>query len=83
MAQLRLVPLAVAGGATAAAAMLILSIFAAVGWYGEAYTMMRRWHVFYDLSAAGVVAGMLEAAIITALGLALFGAIYNRLERRS
>ena len=49
--------------AVSAAGMLILGIFGNLGIYTGAVEAMRNWHMFFSLSAAGIIAGMVEAAV--------------------
>lgn len=59
--------LALAGAAAvvSAVAMLLLGVFGAVGVYEGAVTMMEQWHLFFEPTVVGTVAGMVEAAVIT------------------
>ena len=43
--------------------MLALGIFGNIGIYESAVESMQRWHMFFDLSAVGIIGGMIEAAV--------------------
>lgn len=47
-----------------AAVMLLLGIFGNIGIYTGAVEMMQQWHMFFSLSIVGIIAGMVEAALI-------------------
>lgn len=51
----------------AAGIMLVLGILGNMGLYLGAVEAMQQWHMFFDLSVGGIIAGMAEAAIITFL----------------
>ncbi len=74
-------PLALAGAAAivAAVVMLLLGILGNIGVYTDAVEMMQQWHMFFSLSIGGIIAGTLEAAVITFVFVYLFGFIYNKL----
>lgn len=70
---------ALAGGITAAAGMLLLSLLNAVGLYETATMRMQDWHILYTPTVAGTILGMIEAAIITYIWLSVIVLIYNKL----
>jgi len=74
-------PLALAGAAAIVAAivMLLLGILGNIGVYTGAVEMMEQWHAFFSLSIGGIIAGMVEAAVVTFVFVYLFGFIYNKL----
>lgn len=75
--------LASSGAIVAAASMLLLGIGANIGIYVGAAEQMAKWHMFFSFSFGGIIAGMIEAAIITYVFLYAFAWVYNRmLERR-
>lgn len=43
--------------------MLVLGIAGNLGIYEGAVDMMAAWHMFFSLSFAGIIGGMVEAAI--------------------
>ena len=53
-----------AGAVISVACMLLLGILGILGLYTGAVAMMKGWHMFFSLSVAGIVGGMVEAAII-------------------
>ena len=71
--------LGTAAAIVAALSMLILGIFGNIGIYTGAVDMMSQWHMFFNLSPLGILAGMIEAASISFVFLYLFGWIYNKL----
>ncbi len=81
MKNTKLRPLALAGSAAIVAAivMLLLGILGNLGVYKGAVEMMEQWHLFFSLSIGGIIAGMLEAAVITFIFIYLFGFLYNKL----
>ena len=62
---------------TGAFAMLVLGIVGNLGFYQGAVQMMQQWHAFFDLSVGGIIAGMVEAAIISYIFIYIFGWAYN------
>ncbi|MDP2730625.1 MAG: hypothetical protein Q8O55_09075 [Dehalococcoidales bacterium] len=82
MDKAKLKPLALAGAAAIIAAliMLLLGILGNIGVYIGAVDMMQQWHMFFSLSIVGIIAGMLEAVVITFVFVYLFGFIYNKLS---
>lgn len=62
--ELNAIALASAGAVVAAAVMALLGIFGAVGVYEGGVRMMEQWHLFFEPTAVGTIAGMIEAAII-------------------
>ena len=79
--KLNILALGYAGAIISAACMLLLGILGNLGLYIGAVEMMQQWHMFFSLSVVGIVAGMIEAAIITFIVLYLFGLVYNRLNK--
>ena len=80
--KLNILALGYAGAIISAACMLLLGILGNLGLYIGAVEMMQQWHMFFSLSVVGIVAGMIEAAIITFIVLYLFGLVYNRLNKK-
>jgi hypothetical protein len=74
-------PLALGGAAAIVAAiiMLLLGVLGNIGVYTGAVEMMQQWHMFFSLSIGGIIAGMVEAAVVTFVFAYLFGVIYNKL----
>lgn len=71
--------LTIASATLSAAVMLGLGLLGNLGVYDGAVTMMAQWHLFFDLSPVGILAGMVEAAVVTAIGVAAWAWLYNRL----
>jgi len=44
--------------------MLLLGILGNIGIYTGAAEMMQQWHMFFSLNIGGIIAGIIEAAII-------------------
>ncbi len=80
MDKAKLNPLALGGTAAifAALIMLALGILGNIGVYTGAVDMMQQWHVFFSLSIAGIIAGIIEAVVITFVSVYFFGLIYNK-----
>ena len=67
----------VAGGVVSALCMLLLGILGNLGYYTEAAEIMAKFHVYFDLSLLGVIAGMIEGFVATFVGLYIFAWLYN------
>ena len=67
-----------AGAIVSAASMLFLGIFGNIGIYTGTVEMMQKWHIFFSLSLGGIIAGMIEAAIISFVFLYALGWFYNK-----
>lgn len=77
--KLNVFALSASAAIVSALSMLILGIFGNIGIYTGAVEMMRQWHMFFSLAPLGIVAGMLEAAVISFILVYLFGWVYNKL----
>ncbi|WP_233204119.1 hypothetical protein [Halegenticoccus soli] len=75
--------LALAGAAAlvSAVVMLLLGVFGAIGVYEGAVEMMQQWHMFFEPTVVGTVAGMIEAAVISFVLVYLFAWLYNVFAR--
>ncbi len=80
MDKAKLNPLALGGAAAILAAiiMLLLGILGNIGVYTGAVDMMQQWHVFFSLSIGGIIAGIIEGAVVSFVFVYLFGLIYNK-----
>lgn len=58
--------------------MLTLGILGNLGVYNNAMQMMQSWHMYFSPSIGGIIAGMLEAAILSFLGGYLIAVFYNK-----
>lgn len=67
-----------AAAIVAAVIMLLLGILGNLGIYTGAVEMMRQWHMFFSLSIVGIIAGMIEAAVISFVFVYIFGWLYNK-----
>jgi len=79
--ELNLLKLGYAAAIWAALFMLVLGVLGNLGLYAGAVQMMQQWHMFFDLSALGIITGMIEAAIISFILIYSFGWIYLKLEK--
>ncbi len=61
--------------------MLLLGIFGNLGIYMSAVEEMQKWHMFFSLSIGGIIAGMLEAAVIGFVIMFSFAWVYNKLNK--
>ncbi len=77
--KLNSLSLGYAGAIVSAIIMLLLGILGNVGIYTGAVEMMTKWHVFFSLSSLGIIAGMIEGAVITFVLIYAFGWLYNKL----
>jgi hypothetical protein len=77
-AKLNALSLGYAAAILSAVCMLLLGILGNVGVYTGAVEMMQQWHMFFSLSIGGIIAGMIEAAIIGFIFLYAFGWVYNK-----
>ena len=76
--KLNALALGYAAAIVAAVIMLLLGILGNLGIYTGAVEMMQQWHMFFSLSVWGIIAGMIEAAIISFVFVYIFGWCYNR-----
>ncbi|WP_236044903.1 hypothetical protein [Haloarcula nitratireducens] len=79
--ELNAIALGASGAIVAAAVMLLLGVFGAVGVYEGAVAMMEQWHLFFEPTVVGTVAGMVEAAVISFVLVYAFAWLYNALAR--
>lgn len=80
--ELNPIALASAGAVVAAVVMVLLGIFGAVGVYEGAVRMMEQWHLFFEPTVVGTVAGVVEAVIITFAVTHSVAWLYNVLAQR-
>jgi hypothetical protein len=75
--------LAFAGAAAVVSAvvMLLLGVFGAIGVYGSAVVAMEQWHLFFEPTVVGTVAGMAEAAVVSFVLVYAFARLYNVFAR--
>ncbi|MBR9680462.1 MAG: hypothetical protein GOU98_01400 [Candidatus Altiarchaeota archaeon] len=78
MTELRPNALGISSAVIGALSMFVLGILGNLGLYTGAVEMMQTWHVFFSLSVTGILAGIVEAAVICyALGWTL-AYVYNK-----
>ncbi|MBU4000596.1 hypothetical protein KKG29_05520 [Patescibacteria group bacterium] len=58
--------------------MLLLGIAGNIGIYAGAVEMMKQWHMFFDITILGTIAGMIEAGIISFIFGWLIAYAYNK-----
>lgn len=68
-------------GLLGALGMLVLSLLALGGVYTGAYEAMKVWHLFYDLTAVGIIAGIVEAAVWSYVSGYLVALFYNKFAK--
>ena len=77
--ELNELALGYAAAVISAAGMLLLGIAGNIGIYTGAAQAMQQWHMFFSLSAIGIITGMAEAAVLSFIFVYAFGWVYNRL----
>jgi hypothetical protein len=77
--KLNIFAFSISAAIVAALMMLTLGIMANMGIYLGAAEMMEDVHLYFDLTAIGIIIGMIEAAIMGFIVGLIFGFIYNRL----
>lgn len=58
--------------------MLLLGILGNLGIYMGGVEMMEQWHMFFNLSIGGIVAGTVEALVLGFIGGWLIAYFYNK-----
>jgi len=77
MNKLNALSLGYAGAILSSGFMLLLGILGNLGIYEKGVEAMAKWHLFFSLSFFGIIAGMIEAAIISFIFLYAFAVLYN------
>ena len=67
-----------AGAIITAATMLLLGVFGNMGIYSGAAMMMQEAHMFFSLSVAGVITGMIESAVMGFIFGYVLAWLYNK-----
>lgn len=80
MTKLNAAAFGFAGAIISAVIMLLLGISGNAGIYLGAVEQMEKWHMFFSLSPAGIIAGMVEAAVVSFVFCYAFGLVYNALS---
>lgn len=62
--------------------MLMLWLLANMGMYVSAAEQMSRWHMFFNLTFAGLIGGAIEAALVSLVLVYAFVWIYNWVGER-
>ena len=75
--QLDALALAGAAAIIAAVVMLLVGVLGAIGVYQGGVEMMQQWHLFFEPTIMGIIAGMVEAAIITFVFVYAVAFLYN------
>jgi hypothetical protein len=75
--------LALAGAAAVVSVvvMLLLGVVGAIGVYEGAVEAMEQWHLFFEPTVVGTVAGMVEAAVFSFVLVYAFAWLYNVFSR--
>ena len=79
--ELNPLTLGYAAAIISALVMLVLGILGNLGIYTGAVEMMQQWHIFFSLSIGGIIAGIIEAAVISFIFVYIFGWLYNKLTK--
>jgi len=74
--------LAYAGAIWAALFMLVLWLLANMGIYVSAAEQMAEWHMYFNLTTAGLIGGMIEAAIVSYILIYSFVWVYNSTSKK-
>lgn len=82
MNKLNAVAFGAAGALIALVAMLLLGVLGNLGMYTGAVEMMQAWHMFFSLTIGGIIAGMIEAAVISFVFFWSFAWLYNQIAGR-
>jgi hypothetical protein len=69
---------AYAGAIISAFVMLILGVLGHLGIYTGAVQQMHKWHMFFSLNILGIIAGMVESAVISFVLCYVFAWLYNK-----
>lgn len=77
MKKINILTFSYALAVASAIGMLLLGVAGNLGFYMGAVDMMAQWHMFFSLSLGGILAGMIEAAIISFVFGYIFAALYN------
>ena len=78
MNKLNETALAYAGAIIGALCMLLIGLLANMGMYGGMANVMMQRHMWFSLSPAGILLGMIESAVTGAIFGYLFGLVYNK-----
>lgn len=73
--------LASAAAVVSALVMVLLGVFGAVGVYEGGVEAMEQWHLFFEPTIVGTVAGLIEAVVISFVLVYAFASLYNTLAR--
>ncbi|MBS3113389.1 hypothetical protein J4418_04880 [Candidatus Woesearchaeota archaeon] len=76
--ELNSLALGYAGATLSAVCMLLVGIGWNLGIYVGAAEAMAKWHMFFNASVTGVLAGMAEATVWGFVSAYVFGWLYNR-----
>ncbi len=61
--------------------MLIIGILGNFGLYLSGVSAMAEWHIFFNLSVLGIIAGIIEAGVFGFVFGWLIAVIYNRVNK--
>lgn len=69
-------------GILSAVCILVLGILGFGGMMQQRVMAMQQWHMFFALSPAGIILGMIEAFIVWFIGGYVFAWLYNQLAKK-
>jgi len=69
------------GAAVGALGMLLLGTLGNIGVYTGAVKMMQQWHMYFSISVKGIIAGMLEAAVVSFVAMYAIAWFYNKFNK--
>lgn len=81
MKKLNPIAVGLSVGIISGVGMLILGVLATFGVYTEAFEAMKVWHIWFDATAIGIIAGIVEAFVLSFVGGYLFAWLYNMLNK--
>jgi len=81
MKQLNPTAIGLSAGIISAIVMLIMGVLATFGVYTEGFEAMKAWHIWFDATVIGIIAGIVEAFVVGLVGGYLFAWFYNMLNK--
>ena len=69
-------------GILSAVCIFVLGILGFGGMMQQRVMAMQQWHMFFSLSPAGIILGMIEAFIVWFIGGYVFAWLYNQLAKK-
>lgn len=81
MKELNPKAIGLSAGILSGVCMLIIGILATFGVYMEAFEAMKVWHIWFDATVIGIIAGIVEAFILSFVAGYLFAWLYNKMNK--